>query len=334
MKLGWLFKKILPPLFVDLARSLTRRRTVKSPKRLANLSILEAKELQDRVPAFIDFSITPENAPALVDFYNSLLPLYLKESHGSYLRSRLFELKQRVPFLAEQIAVEIARSNLTDGMPDRAQILKNDPRSVDELKQQTIDLETSYGADLINGNWINASRGATLLLYFSNHRELIAKKRVLHIAPEPELRDWLAGQCDYTALDAVPSQDGDVCADITSLPLKSQSFDIIICHRVLEHVLNDLGAMKQFFRVLIPGGALNISVPQAVHREKTAEWIYPDASHHGHVRHYGKDFSDRLAEAGFKVTVIDWLLKQRHIELDRASAYPMRIYEATVPSSL
>jgi len=62
-----------------------------------------------------------------------------------------------------------------------------------------------------------------------------------------------------------------VSADITNLPLDSDFFDGILCSHVLEHVLDDRSAMKEFFRVLRPGGWVILQVPLEFDRELTYE---------------------------------------------------------------
>eukprot|EP00439_Symbiodinium_sp_Y106_P065633 s33_g10.t1 len=46
----------------------------------------------------------------------------------------------------------------------------------------------------------------------------------------------------------------DVVSDIGSIPLPDESFDLVICTDVLEHVLNPKRAMHEMGRLLKPGG--------------------------------------------------------------------------------
>ncbi|MEJ2053426.1 MAG: methyltransferase domain-containing protein [Calditrichaceae bacterium] len=97
--------------------------------------------------------------------------------------------------------------------------------------------------------------------------------------------------------------------DVTDLKFDEATFDCILCLHVLEHVEDDKKAMQELYRVIKPNGWAIIQVP--IVREKT----YEDAAirnpedrlkHFGqedHVREYGLDFKDRLADAGFTVTV-------------------------------
>jgi len=95
--------------------------------------------------------------------------------------------------------------------------------------------------------------------------------------------------------------------DITAIQFPSESFGIIYCSHVLEHVPDDKQAMREFCRVLKPDGWAILLVPI------TADKTFEDASvtdpaerlrlfgQEDHVRRYGPDYMDRLRESGFKV---------------------------------
>lgn len=283
------------------------------------------------MPELKAFELQPtvQNADALLRFFNAYVPLVRSEARGPYTRSILTQLKQDAPDLASRVDELIAISNLTDGMPDRAQVLKDHPRWSGELNNQTQELERMYGAHHVTLSWNKPSRGASLLLYLKQNDRLIRGKKVLHIAPEPEPRGWLQANCSYHVMETSLGSGADIAADITELPIPDRSFDVILCHRVLEHVLDDISAMREMFRILVPGGVANLSVPQATHREETAEWLVSDESHDGHVRQYGWDFGQRLESVGFSVQVQPWLLNCSREKLLECGAYPMRMYEAT-----
>jgi hypothetical protein len=300
-----------------------------------NLAYRQALVLIDRVPELRQFelTITPCNASAVLAFFNAYIPLVREEARGAHIRSLLTRLKGQAPDLANSVRHAVARLDLTDGAVDRSSVLLDDPMFRERVQTEWNELNNAYGATLVGLPWPNASRGASLLYYLKNHSDLVSGKDVLHVAPEPELRQWLADVShNYVVIDARPGESVTIAADITAIPLPESTFDIILCHRVLEHVLDDIGAMYEFHRILRPGGALNLSVPQAVHRERTAEWIVPDESHDSHVRHYGRDLTDRLQSVGFTVIPITWLCAQDRNVLISRRAYPMRMYEATKPA--
>jgi ubiquinone/menaquinone biosynthesis C-methylase UbiE len=100
--------------------------------------------------------------------------------------------------------------------------------------------------------------------------------------------------------------------DITNINYPDQSFDVIYCCHVLEHVKDDKLAMKEFHRILKRNGWAILLVPP-ITTGKTFEdpsIVDPEArlmafGQKDHVRRYGKDYVDRLREAGFKVEVTE-----------------------------
>ncbi|MEJ2157981.1 MAG: class I SAM-dependent methyltransferase [Desulfobacteraceae bacterium] len=52
------------------------------------------------------------------------------------------------------------------------------------------------------------------------------------------------------------------CADISRLPFKDGSIDLVICSEVLEHIHQDDMAIRECIRVLKPGKHLVVSVPR------------------------------------------------------------------------
>lgn len=63
------------------------------------------------------------------------------------------------------------------------------------------------------------------------------------------------GSWDQTKLDIV--------SDITAIPEPDNSFDAILCVEVFEHIPDPLSALKEFKRLLKPGGYLIITAPFA-----------------------------------------------------------------------
>jgi ubiquinone/menaquinone biosynthesis C-methylase UbiE len=55
----------------------------------------------------------------------------------------------------------------------------------------------------------------------------------------------------------------DIVSDILSIPLPDHSVDAIMCTEVLEHIPDPLGAIKEFRRLVKPGGYLLITAPFA-----------------------------------------------------------------------
>jgi SAM-dependent methyltransferase len=156
-------------------------------------------------------------------------------------------------------------------------------------------------------------RHRLLHLYLSRKTNLFKEKlRVLHVAPEAALQAHLAGNpnIDYLSADA-SSSSAMVRMDITAIQFPDASFDVILCNHVLEHVDDDRRAMRELLRVLKPGGWAILQVPIDVSRDRTLE--DPGVTdprererlfgQWDHVRFYGRDYADRLREAGFELSV-------------------------------
>lgn len=135
------------------------------------------------------------------------------------------------------------------------------------------------------------------------------QKSMLHIAPMPGLSRILQNQehIDYLTAD-LHDPDVMVRMDIIDIRYPDNSFDVILCSHVLEHVPEDRKAMRELCRVLAPGGWAVLMVPYITDEETYEDPSITDPKErerlfgqHDHVRRYGLDFKDRLEEAGFEV---------------------------------
>ena len=125
----------------------------------------------------------------------------------------------------------------------------------------------------------------------------------LVFAPEQALRPlWEeAAQLKLIRVDIASARGVDLLANLESLPIASDSMDLIWCHHVLEHVEHDGQAIGELQRVLHTGtGELVVSVPMEL-GTLTDEYGFADPHKSGHWRMYGDDFADRLAESGLIV---------------------------------
>lgn len=152
------------------------------------------------------------------------------------------------------------------------------------------------------------------------------KLKVLHIAPEQCFLDIFRKQknLEYFTSD-LESPIADVKADICDLPFEDNSYDVIFCNHVLEHITDDTKAMQELFRVLKKGGFGIFQIPQDLSRATTFE----DDSitdkkeraeifgQYDHVRVYGRDYFNRLRSVGFKVDEVDYTKKIAPEKLER-----------------
>jgi len=173
---------------------------------------------------------------------------------------------------------------------------------------------------------------------------LNASHKLLHFAPEPELKAWFQSlqQVEhYIDADLNPLAAANIM-DITQIPLADAAVDVVICNHVLEHIPDDALAMRELHRVLTPSGWAILQVPISISLEQTYEnWDVKTAAdkeaHFGqcdHVRIYGQDYYDRLLAAGFQVERVkpDQFLSTDEIE--RYGILPEEvIYYCTKPTS-
>ncbi|MCF6350792.1 MAG: methyltransferase domain-containing protein [Flavobacteriaceae bacterium] len=163
---------------------------------------------------------------------------------------------------------------------------------------------------------LSLERHRLMWLYLKNETDFFtAKKKVLHMAPEQCFlkRFKKLKNLEYITADLY-SPIVDVKADILDLPFESNSFDIIFCNHVLEHIIDDKKAMQELYRVLRPGGFGIFQIPQDLSLAKTYEdfsIITPAerTKHFGqydHVRVYGKDYFNKLRAVGFKVEEVTY----------------------------
>lgn len=178
-------------------------------------------------------------------------------------------------------------------------------------------------------------------LYFQNRTDLFdgREKKFLHVAPEaalePRLRERLG--TNYITAD-IAATHVTIKMDITDVQYPDDTFDVIYCSHVLEHVQEDRRAMRELRRVLKPDGWAVLLVPIV------GDITYEDPSItdragrlkafglEEHVRQYGRDYVGRLRESGFTVEVTevaDLYDRQQTIRMGIGGAAVGEIYYCT-----
>jgi predicted SAM-dependent methyltransferase len=159
----------------------------------------------------------------------------------------------------------------------------------------------------------SSDRERLIYLYLKNKTNFFYENlKVLHVAPEQNLQKVFMAwtNIDYLSSD-FDSPLAMINMDITKIPYEDNSFDVIICNHVLEHIPNDRQAMSELYRVLRPGGWSILQVPISLLLDRTYEDPTVIASDErekkfgqsDHVRIYAKDYKDRLESVGFTVEV-------------------------------
>jgi len=159
----------------------------------------------------------------------------------------------------------------------------------------------------------------SLYFYIQKNEDLFSGKRILHFAPEkyvfqviselhPEL--YVCGDLfPDLYLDVTPAMEK---LDILRINYPAEHFDTVICNHVLEHIDEDVSAMKELCRVLKKGGTALLMVPMSAkltetfedRSKKTEEERAETFGQFDHVRIYSeKSFLERLRSAGFAVTL-------------------------------
>lgn len=155
----------------------------------------------------------------------------------------------------------------------------------------------------------SAERHRVLYLFLRRNTDIFERPaRVLHVAPEAGIAARLqeAPTVDYVSTDLDPAA-AMVTADLTDLPFDDGSFDFVLCNHVLEHVPDDVAAMRELRRVVARDGLAVMQHPIDARRPDTFEdWSVTAPAERervffqrDHVRIYGRDFADRLHIAGF-----------------------------------
>ncbi len=164
---------------------------------------------------------------------------------------------------------------------------------------------------------LSLERHRLLWLYLKEKTDFFTRNhKMLHIAPEQCFYKLFKAQknLDYTTGD-YNSPIADIHFDLHAAPFENNTFDVIFCNHVLEHVDDANQCMRELFRIMKPGGWGIFQVPLDTGRETTLE--DPNITSEDdrekyywqkdHVRLFGLDYKDKLAAAGFQVKVDDFI---------------------------
>ncbi len=185
---------------------------------------------------------------------------------------------------------------------------------------------------VLSPSTLSLERHRLLWLYLERETNFFTQpSRVLHFAPEQSFykRFRKLEHKEYVTTD-LNSPLADVHADICDLPFADNTYDIILCNHVLEHIPDDRKAMRELYRVMAPGGWGVFQIPQDLKREHTFEDpSITDPSErrrifgqYDHLRVYGRDYFEILEEAGFQVEAVDYTKTLTEAEVERYRLAP------------
>ncbi|MDG2209278.1 MAG: methyltransferase domain-containing protein [Flavobacteriales bacterium] len=162
---------------------------------------------------------------------------------------------------------------------------------------------------------LSLERHRTLWIHLKQNTDFFKRPmRFLHLAPEYCFLGLFKQmeQLDYVTAD-LNSPWADHHFDVHSIPFEDDSFDVVMGNHLLEHVKDDLQVMKEFYRVMKPGGWGIFQVPidfgnphteedPLVTDPRERERLYWQDDH---LRLYGyRAYVERLKEAGFEVETV------------------------------
>lgn len=131
--------------------------------------------------------------------------------------------------------------------------------------------------------------------------------RVLDIgARDGGLKAYLPPGVTYQGVEIVPefAAPDILVRDVSQgLPFPDASFDFVFCIEVLEHVPNPFETMTEMHRVLAPGGAAVISVPNPYHVKELIWNVLRIPDRQGHIFGWTRQTMTKLGEMnGFRLT--------------------------------
>lgn len=181
-------------------------------------------------------------------------------------------------------------------------------------------------------NCLALERHRLMYLYLKEKTNFFTEKlKVLHVAPEYCFIDRFEkmSNLDYITAD-IESPLAKVRMNIENIQFPDNSFDVIFCNHVLEHVEDFTKATQELHRVLRPNGWAIMQSPQDMRmattledptitdpRERERVFLQSD-----HLRLFGQNYGKELAKGGFTVTEDKFVMEMPHAQAKRY-ALPM-----------
>jgi SAM-dependent methyltransferase len=167
-----------------------------------------------------------------------------------------------------------------------------------------------------------------------NMTQHLARGRKIYVASDIDAEHIARLRVRFRGRPNLEVRRCDLCNAADFQPLAG-SFDSVVCLNVLEHVEDDLGALRNIFSALKPGGRAIILVPQ----DQKAYGTLDEAL--GHFRRYSEaQLRARMQEAGFevervlhfnRVTRPGWRFNGQVLKRRSFSRFQLRVFDTLVP---
>jgi glycosyltransferase involved in cell wall biosynthesis len=167
-----------------------------------------------------------------------------------------------------------------------------------------------------------------------NMTQHLARGRKLYVASDIDEEHIARLRVRFRGRPNLEIRKCDLCdaADFSSL---RGTFDSVVCLNVVEHVEDDLGALRNIFSALRPGGRAIILVPQDQKAYGTLDEVL------GHFRRYSEaQLRGRMEEAGFevermlhfnRVTRPGWRFNGQVLKRRSFGRFQLRVFDTMVP---
>lgn len=167
---------------------------------------------------------------------------------------------------------------------------------------------------------LSTDRDRLVYFYLTTRNEIVDQKlSLLHVSPEYTLKNhikkfpninYISGDKFEERYQGFYYDKSTQNLDLTDLQYPDETFDIIVCNHVLEHIKEEQTALNEIKRVLKHDGWALLQVPIAKENKETIEYqgisSKKKESFYGqkdHERLYGLDYPDRLRFNGFNVEI-------------------------------
>lgn len=154
-------------------------------------------------------------------------------------------------------------------------------------------------------------RHRILAMWCRKHKDYLRKADILYFAPENSMMIWMKKN-GVSCTTADLYNEADIKLDIQETGLPDESYDVVVCNHVLEHVDDFRKALRELYRILRKGGSLICSFPM----DPNVELLEEDPSvtteadrirlygQNDHKRVFGMKADQFLREVGFTVKKI------------------------------